>query len=211
MIKYKDIEGIKEHTKIWITSDTHGFHKNICKGVSGWDARDTRNFKDEFEMTDVLVETFNKYVKKDDVLFHLGDWSFGGQNRIKEFRDRLNCKTIYLVFGNHDHTIRDNKLDTQSLFKECADVMYVQIKGNKFFLSHYAHYVWHQSHKGVGHLYGHSHSSIEHLTQGKMMDVGVDNAFKLTREYRPFSLEEINQIMQEKETNFVDHHTETTN
>ena len=34
---------------------------------------------------------------EDDFLIHLGDWSFGGFDSIKEFRSRINCKNITSV------------------------------------------------------------------------------------------------------------------
>ena len=73
-----------------------------------------------------------------------------------------------------------------------------------FFLSHYSHQVWYGSHKGVIHLFGHSHNSIEGI--GKSMDIGVDTAYKLLKEYRPFSIEEVISIMDKKEVKFTDHH-----
>ena len=48
-------------------------------------------------------------MKENDILYHLGDWSFGGLNQIWEFRKRLNCKKIHLILGNHDHHIENNK------------------------------------------------------------------------------------------------------
>ena len=96
---------------IWFTSDSHWGHKNICIGVSEWDdkTKSCRNFQTLEEMNELIVNNINKYVKEDDILYHLGDWSFGGINNIWEFRKQINCKNIYLVPGNHDHHVKKNK------------------------------------------------------------------------------------------------------
>lgn len=97
---------------IWFTSDTHHSHKNICIGVSDWDDKEKscRNFQTLEEMNKLIVNNINKYVKADDILYHLGDWSFGGIHNIWEFRKQINCKNIYLVPGNHDHHIKNDKV-----------------------------------------------------------------------------------------------------
>lgn len=200
-------------SKIWLTSDTHAYHKNICRGTSTWEGghgQSVRDFDNPIQMTDELINQINKNVKEDDLLIHLGDWSFDGENRIAEFRSRIICKNIYLVYGNHDHNII-NKSEHQSQFLRTNHVMYLRSENLKFFISHYPHYVWHQGHHGVIHLYGHCHSSIEHIVKGKMMDVGVDNIFKLKGEYRPINLIEIEEMMGEKDSYLPDHHQKNTN
>lgn len=102
--------------KVWFTSDTHYNHSNICKTTTQWNIDEIseghlgyRNFNSLEEMNNCLVNTINKYVGEDDILFHLGDFSFGGIEYIFEFRKRINCKNIYLILGNHDHHIEKNK------------------------------------------------------------------------------------------------------
>jgi calcineurin-like phosphoesterase family protein len=103
--------------KTWITSDTHYNHSNICKSTTSWDesrlAEDhagCRNFESLVNMNDTILFELNKRVAKDDILFHLGDWSFGGIEAIFEFRKKIKCKTIHLILGNHDQHIKNNKL-----------------------------------------------------------------------------------------------------
>ena len=73
---------------IWFTSDTHYWHKNITYGVSVWPDKENncRKFNTTQEMSSHIVDQINKYVGQDDVLFHLGDWSFGGIQNIWNFR-----------------------------------------------------------------------------------------------------------------------------
>ena len=101
---------IKDLSKVWIISDTHYGHKNIVKGTSDWtDKSRCRNFLNILDMNRFLVKEINSKVKEDDILIHLGDWSFGGIENIWDFRKMIICKTIHLVYGNHDEHIKNNK------------------------------------------------------------------------------------------------------
>jgi calcineurin-like phosphoesterase family protein len=195
---------------IWITSDSHYGQKNIAGSFSSWKSG-YRDFGSIHEMNMALVSGINKYVKEDDILYHLGDWSFGGIHNIKIFRDSLCCKNIHLIRGNHDQHIVDKEvkyLDTSfnpiDLFTSVQDVAQFKYGKQGFFLSHYSHRVWSGSHKGVIMLYGHSHSSIPDF--GRSMDVGVDVAYKKFGEYRPFSIDEIIEIMSIRDSHKIDHH-----
>lgn len=185
---------------IWITSDTHFSHTNIAgEKVSKWKSG-FRTFDSVHEMNKTLTDTINKYVKEDDILYHLGDFCFGSHTKTPIYRQSLNVKTIHLIRGNHDGHI-DLYADQ---FASIEDVLHVQHGKTKLFLSHYAHRVWNGSHKGVWHLYGHSHGSIEDF--GQSMDVGVDVAHRMYGEWRPFHLGEIVEIMKTKTPESIDHH-----
>lgn len=102
---------------VWITSDTHYNHSNICKVTTKWnedkiaeDHAGCRSFESLELMNNEIIYQINKNVKKDNYLFHLGDWSFGGIESIFEFRKQINCKNVHLILGNHDHHIRNNRL-----------------------------------------------------------------------------------------------------
>ena len=82
--------------KIWITSDTHFNHKNILVYESA-----NRPFKDRTDMDEQLISRWNSVVGKDDVVFHLGDFAFAGEKKIRKYVERLNGR-IYLLLGNHD-------------------------------------------------------------------------------------------------------------
>jgi calcineurin-like phosphoesterase family protein len=201
---------------IFFTSDTHYNHKNIVRGTSTWKTfeegsshQKTRDFDTLEEHNEALVKAINDVVGVDDQLWHLGDWSFGGFPSIKQFRDRLVVRDINLVYGNHDEKIEANREGIQSLFTSVQYYKELTIQGHKLILSHYAHRVWNKSHHNSIHLYGHSHGTIPDY--GKSMDVGVDVAFNLFGEYRPFRWEEIARIMAKRQNLIVDHHTKHTN
>jgi calcineurin-like phosphoesterase family protein len=87
---------IDKDIKVWITSDTHYSHQNICRGVTNWRTpsggipeSQTRPFDTLDKMNAAIVNNINSCVGQDDILIHLGDWSFGGFENIEEFYHRL--------------------------------------------------------------------------------------------------------------------------
>lgn len=194
---------------IFFTSDTHYHHKNIVRGTSEWKIEEspygiqrTRDFDTLEEHDEALIKRFNEVVKQDDVLWHLGDWSFGGYEQIQKFRNRLICQNIHIVFGNHDQNIV--KYNLEGCFNSTQWVKQFTINKQMFFLSHYSHQVWDKSHKGSIHLFGHSHGSLKGI--GRSMDCGVD-----TNNLYPYHLDEILSIMNKIDVKFVDHHNKKTN
>jgi calcineurin-like phosphoesterase family protein len=217
-MKYQDKKTLKiDFTKnVWITSDTHFSHKNICRGVTEWRTMDgevpisqTRDFKDVESMNQKIVDNINNNVGQDDILIHLGDWSFGGFENIQKFRDRLICKNIYITLGNHDHHIRSNREDCQGLFLDVYLQQVVVYGDYTFMIEHYPIKSWYGLNKGVIHLHGHTHLP-ENLRfgRGKMMDVGIDGH----PEFRPYNLKhEIIPIMNKRDILSEmpnDHHAE---
>ena len=172
--------------QLYFTSDTHYMHQNICRGTTRWSNADgfTRNFDTLDQMNDRIVNGINAAVGQDDILFHLGDWSFGGFESIKEFRDRIVCQNVHLVLGNHDHHIENDRDDVQSLFSSVNNYLDLDVRwwiaGKKkervrFICMHYPIASWNGMNDGTIHLHGHVHLP-KHLRMaaGKAMDVGVD-------------------------------------
>jgi calcineurin-like phosphoesterase family protein len=206
----------EDGSKVYYTSDPHYGHVNICRGTTSWDRagenieESTRDFKTLEEMNSAIVDGINSTVGQDDELFCLGDWAFGNQENIRIFRNRIVCRNVHLIYGNHDKHIQDERRGFQSLFKTIADYgREISVGGEMMVLCHYAHRVWNKSHRGAIHLYGHSHSGLENEPNGKSIDVGIDNAFKVLGQYRPFSHAEIMNIMKKREVHAVDHHKGT--
>lgn len=193
---------------IWFSSDFHFAHTNIAgPSVSQW-KDGYRDFESLHDMNKTLTQTINKYVKHDDVLYFLGDFCFGGHRNTPTYRHSIVCQTIHVCRGNHDKHI-----DKYSeLFTSINDTIFLRTPDTPIpgiFMSHYAHKVWPEHHRGSVCLYGHSHNSIPEL--GRSMDVGVDSAYWMTGEYRPFSLQEVVDIMKIREPHKIDHHDKNTN
>lgn len=193
---------LEKHQRVWFTSDTHYNHTNICRGTTRWANADdlTRDFRTLSEMNDRIVAGINAAVGQDDILFHLGDWSFGGFDSIAEFRNRINCKNIHLILGNHDHHIDRDKEGIRSLFSSVNQYLELNIKYNQntmipgdtsFVLMHYPIMSWNKMNDGVIHLHGHVHlPPNRRIGKGKMMDVGVDG-----NELDPISLTKVLTLM----------------
>lgn len=182
---------LNNNQHLYFTSDTHYMHKNICRGVTNWtDAEDiTRDFKTLDQMNDRIVNGINATVDQNDILIHLGDWSFGGFEMIEQFRNRINCQNIHLVLGNHDHHIDRDREGVRSLFSSVHQYLELDIKregsnkmdhssnsiDTKFVLMHYPIMSWNRMNDGVIHLHGHVHlPPHRRIGKGKMMDVGMD-------------------------------------
>ena len=205
-----------KNVNVWITSDTHYNHKNICRGVTNWrlpngevPESQTRDFKNLDLMNDVIVNTINGLVGQDDILIHLGDWSFGGFEMIEEFRYRIFCKNIHLILGNHDHHIERNRGDIQKLFLSVSHYNTLVLDGKTFQLMHYPIDSWDGLNKGYYHLHGHCHlPEHKRFGVGRRMDVGMDGH----PEFRPYNIKrEIIPLLDKRPiaSNIgEDHHTE---
>jgi calcineurin-like phosphoesterase family protein len=200
---------INNKQNIFFCSDPHYGHRGIVRGVSSWKSG-TRDFDTLEEHNETLVNNINKTVRKDDILFCLGDWSFGNYKEneniynIRKFREQLNCNNIHLVLGNHDQEIKKNKDDSHSLFSSLGDYLEIVVTDNpthqsekplkySIVLSHYSFNVWNKSHVGSWMLFGHSHGNLINV-EGKSMDVGFDTH----KDFRPYSFQEIKKILLDK-------------
>jgi calcineurin-like phosphoesterase family protein len=190
---------------LYFTSDSHFSHSNICSATTKWkDAGDTvREFTSLEQMNSHIIANINKVVEYDDILIHLGDWSFGGFEKIEEFRNSIFCKNVHIVLGNHDHHIEKDKDGIQSLFSSVhqfipkLEVNREVAGGNgklerfTFCLFHYPIASWIDMNKGVILLHGHVHLP-KHLKlgEGRSLDVGMDG-----NDMNPYSLDEVMRLV----------------
>jgi len=83
--------------RIFFSSDTHYFHKNIIKYCS-------RPFSTVKEMNDVMVESWNSVVSDEDLAFHVGDFSLSrstSSQDVSSIIQSLKGRKV-LIRGNHD-------------------------------------------------------------------------------------------------------------
>ena len=211
---------LNDKQNIFFCSDPHYNHKGIVKGTSNWDDVSVcRNFLTVEDHNNTLVNNINNTVGKNDTLFCLGDWNFGNYkegenvNGTIEFRNKLLCQNIHLILGNHDTEIRKSDV-LQSYFSSVQDYLELRVsipskeqgvKARKqmIVMCHYSLRSWNKMHRGSYMLYGHSHGSLQ--GEGKSMDVGFD----CHNEFRPFSFNEIDNILKNKEIIETDHHKNT--
>lgn len=151
-------------------------------------------------MTYKLVENINKLISKNDVLYFLGDWSFGGFDKISLFRNMLNVEKIHLILGNHDTHIMRNKGNSKSLFESINNELVINHRGVDLLLTHYPKInlsttshrsgdVPNESLTKMVNLFGHIHSSVKVPKMG--MDVGVDG----NPEFRPYEIDEVFELI----------------
>ena len=83
--------------RVYLTSDTHFYHKNILN------LEPNRKVLGETveEMNQSLIERWNSVVRKDDLVIHLGDVSFGNKEKTLAIMCKLKGRK-FLVMGNHD-------------------------------------------------------------------------------------------------------------
>ena len=201
--------------RLFFTSDTHYNHANICSATTKWNNPVTcREFKTLEHMNSHLVGNINEVVGQDDILFHLGDWSFGGFESIEKFRSQIVCKNVHLITGNHDHHIENNHEGCQNLFSSVNKYLNLIVKYNvgtplmgeaRFALMHFPLASWDNMARGAIHLHGHVHFNPNmRLQEGKMMDVGVDGNMLY-----PIQLQEVLRIMRDRPIKSLfnfDHH-----
>lgn len=191
---------LRDDQKLWVTSDPHYNHKNICEGTSNWTTGKTRPFQTLEKMNARIVDSINTSVGQDDILICLGDWSFGGFESIEDFRNRIVCKNIYLIYGNHDHHIANNRGNVQSLFTATAHYetleLYINVKKGQearylFTLCHFPICSWHDMNKGRFHLFGHMHLGPDKkMMPGRSMDVGMDG-----NDLEPYEIRDIIRML----------------
>lgn len=152
-----------------------------------------RDFSNVHDMNKELTRAWNATVGPKDEVWHLGDLTMDKRKAAPSL-DRLNGR-IHYVYGNHDRKFRDI-IAAHPNVVWVGDLATPHFNKTPFTLCHYAMRVWNASHRGGISLYGHSHGTLP--AEGKSMDVGVDAAFRLLGEYRPFSLEEVLRFTSEE-------------
>lgn len=208
---------------IWFTSDTHFYHRNIVSGLSEWES--ARQFETMELHNEAILSNINNNVKENDILFFLGDFTFGefkidkehyiGNNMV-ELRNKINCKNVHFILGNHDEPLfndfNNGGIKYKDLFTSVSRMLDVSIEINEpntkkrkinLVLCHYPMMSWEGIRNGTIMLYGHCHNTLPCISRdivsgikksgdgNKSMDVGIDANPNL----RPFNLKEIMEVM----------------
>ena len=175
----------------WFTSDTHFYHKNIVE----FQPETRGGYTTCEEMSEKLIENWNKDVKPDDMVYHVGDFCFGGLQRVVETIPRLNGR-ITLVLGNHDHHVR-NKPYLSEQFHNVTQYLERKICGQHMILFHNPTWSWNHMEHGSWHIHGHVHGHAQNIP-GKIMDVGIDTRTDL----RLYHFDEVKAIMDAKQERY---------
>jgi calcineurin-like phosphoesterase family protein len=165
---------VKTERRIFVTADTHFRHAE-APSIFG------RPFASVDAMDDALIGAINEVVGPKDVLVHLGDFMVKGGGRAwdetelahaERLRDRIACRRIHLLRGNHDPQ-GEKRFD--KLFESVDDIISARgIAGvdERIVMFHYPIDQWQGRPNGGFHLHGHVHG---HGTKvARRHDVGVD-------------------------------------
>lgn len=168
--------------RIWFTADLHHGHDRIV----GFANRPTTPEKQEEWL---INDVWNRYIKKKDRVYVLGDLSMANRKDAEKFISKLNGQK-FLILGNHDNNIHNSPAFAQ--ISQIKDFNYSQFGLNlHIVLCHYPMLSWNRSVHGSWHLYGHVHGRLKH--PGLAMDVGIDNSD--FEGHRPLNLYQICEFM----------------
>ena len=188
----------EDGSHIFFTSDTHFGHQNIIRFCN-------RPFASKEKMDEELIRRWNSKVGPDDIVFHLGDFCWGGSQAWNDVLDKLNGK-IYLCLGNHDlKNIRQGYIER---FEDVQFQYYIRIEDKVIYLNHVPFATvpgGYRGEKAVWQLFGHIHTNPYPECVGKddercsnlmatQYDVGVDN-----NDFYPISFNEVKQIIEQKQ------------
>ena len=192
----------RQMPQVWFTADTHLGHANIIKYCQRpfLNSEEQRLLAEEprgkwrvsresVERHDeALLDAINACVKADDTLWVLGDFCWGGLATVRAHLERIQCKYVNLVWGNHDNrTIGE-------AFNKTLEQGMVTIRWQRIWLNHYPMRSWDGRFHGSWHLYGHVHGRLVNEDADRMSllarDVGVDVC-----EYQPVSFDQLAEYM----------------
>jgi calcineurin-like phosphoesterase family protein len=177
---------------IYFTADPHFYHeapfvlrRRGCSSAEEWN--------------ELFIEAINTKVNRDDTLWILGDYCFNNK-KYQSTRNKIKCKNIRFIFGNHDHRGKTKETFGES---NCYEYKMIKENGNMIALFHYPNIFWQASHYQSYHLYGHLHGMREEYLDNlfpsrRSMDVGPENAYRLIGKFEPFSMTEMFEILSER-------------
>lgn len=181
---------------LFFTSDSHFTLSDYNDTIK----RDFRPFKSVKQMNKTIIKTWNKQAGKNDIIYHLGDFSNFNKNDDKSYKitlgfvRKLKAKVILIIGNNEEYIIHHVFNDDYESFKKYllnlgfADVirggMYIEFQNQRFYLNHFP-----KNHKDDAiNLFGHIHGTVFVKKYG--FNVGVDNNY-----FRLFSENDIMELV----------------
>jgi calcineurin-like phosphoesterase family protein len=186
--------------RLWFTADTHFGHGNIIKychrpfltpeegAAVRADPKGRLPAEAVRRHDEAQLDAINSRIAADDVLWVVGDFCWGGLVDALYYRTRIRCRTVFLVWGNHD------RRDVAPAFTACIEQGMVEAGGHEIWLNHYPMRSWNKAFHGSWHLYGHVHGRLQREDAANLgtlvKDVGVDAC-----DYRPWNLDDLRDYM----------------
>lgn len=173
---------------IFVTSDNHFFHANVIKF-------ENRPFDDVNDMNNKMIKMWNDKVTNEDLVYIIGDFSFGKAEETNSLLKQLHGKKV-LVLGNHDHFVKANNFD-KNAFLEICNYKEIEFSGKTFVMCHFP---FASNDNKKFQLYGHIHSNkidglhhCEYKLPPNSYNVGVD-----VNNYQPVNLNDILKLIPPK-------------
>lgn len=165
---------------IYFISDTHFGHK----GSLYWPNGNNRKFDSVEHMNQTIVDNWNNIVTNDDLVYHLGDFSYKtSSSTIIHIMKSLNGRIIF-IRGNHDgETLKANSKVHR--FQSVHDRVDFEYENHHFVLDHYPIFSWNGKNHGSIHLHGHVHEAQTGIL-GRIFNVSCENIA-----YTPISIDDI--------------------
>jgi calcineurin-like phosphoesterase family protein len=169
----------------WFISDLHLDNKRLFEGFR----------KDHFgtmeAWQEAMIDGIRRSVRKTDQLFLLGDIAYDPKELFR-WRRKMPGQ-VWLIKGNHDPSDAACERVFGRQFRYGFET---KIAGTRYWLSHYPHAFWPDSHNGSCHLYGHCHGKREEtldtwMPQRRSMEVSPEVLYGITSEWRPIGEMEI--------------------
>tara|TARA_R100001591_G_scaffold91322_1_gene97092 strand:+ start:26 stop:568 length:543 start_codon:yes stop_codon:yes gene_type:complete len=151
-------ERLKRGKDFFITSDTWFGRPQILQIAN------RLQFKDIDEMNQVLIKNWNSKVKKNDTVFHLGNFAWDPQTARQVLR-KLNG-VIYFVIGTADEALLDIEAEFDNI--SILEDQIIDLPQFDSVISHYPLEVWNG--KDTGTIHFHGHTVYSHKTDLDMMN-----------------------------------------
>lgn len=192
---------------LWFRSDDHFGHDKL--------AREIRGFETVEDHDEALIEWNNNYVRPDDTVFCLGDFSLKGPSFFAPILSRLNGHW-HLISGNHDgcwsghrEGFKNIKSYIDAGFESVQPFLRRKIDGEQVLMSHFPYTGDHTElqrytqyrlrNEGLALLHGHTHSSeiisyVHNVPSNSLqIHVGLD-AWNLN----PVNIDQVVQILRQE-------------
>lgn len=171
---------------VYFTSDDHFSHANIV-GLCN------RPYADVDEMDRVLIENWNKKVKKNDTVYIIGDivWD---KKKVAHYMEQLAGKKV-LITGNHDSDWAKRE-DCTKHFEFVVPYLETNLNGHPITMCHYPMLEWkssrEKSHRKLGyHIHGHIHNRIADEYRYLFREFNALNAGVDINNFEPVSFDEL--------------------
>lgn len=165
----KKVLKFEDGSHVFFISDPHLWHEAIIKFCN-------RPFNSVEEMNETIIRNWNNKVGKDDVVFCLGDFCFGGSQKWNEVIDRLNGH-IHLIIGNHD--MKNLRQGYMHKFASVSFQQTIYVGKQLIYLNHFPFLCYAGSYRKdnpVWQIFGHLHSqdmyyNIENIDDPEVKEI----------------------------------------